>query len=68
MRYKVCYKSVSGHCCFEASILDMEVKDEAGYYDNLGEFFNKEVAEKVCGLFNGGGFEVTDKIREEVTE
>ena len=46
MRYIVQEGSVSGHCCFEFTIIDTK-KDS-----NIGECFEKEDAELICNALN----------------
>jgi hypothetical protein len=50
MRYEVIDYSVSGHCCFEATVVDMETS--CGAYSTICECFSKTVAEKVARALN----------------
>lgn len=58
-RYAVVPCSVSGHCCFSSSIVDTtnimtyspEISKDV-HYDNVAEFFDDEMADRVCTLLN----------------
>lgn len=54
-RYKIINVSGSSHCCFEATVVDTEKKDEEfgcedGYI--VCECFNVESAELICKALN----------------
>ncbi len=52
-KYEVVTHSVSAHCCFSATIIDNDLKDdEKGIDGNIGEFFSEEVARIICSLLN----------------
>ena len=52
-RYQVEDYSVSGHCCFEASVIDMDKKDPDRTLGAIVcECFEKEDAERIAFLLN----------------
>lgn len=73
MRYKIYEGSVSGHCCFEYTILDLEEyvmysHSKRKWFENVCELFTKEHAELVCCQLNNGYFDYIDYYYEEGDE
>lgn len=54
MRYEVIRESVTGHCCFEASVVDVEIRRKEGLPGSgvLCECFEVKDAEKICEVLN----------------
>lgn len=53
-RYIIVKGSVSGHCCFDYSIVDSEQKEQDWGVDNkvICETFYKEDADLICNSLN----------------
>lgn len=52
MRYKVIESSVSGHCCFEATVIDTSEVEAGLAHSCVCECFTLEDAQKVCNALN----------------
>ena len=63
MRYKIINGSNSGHCCFEATVVDMAKSEIIGgeyyagsdgdiYYEIVCECFSMEDAQLICDALN----------------
>jgi len=52
MRYKVVKESVSGHCCFEASVLDTDNTEYREEGDIVCECFGPYDAHKIAEALN----------------
>lgn len=50
-RYKVVKGSESGHCCFEATVVDTQTHTN-GEFDEVCECFNMEIAQEVADALN----------------
>ena len=51
MKYKIIGDSVSGHCCFECSVIDVtKIQYKEGYV--VAETFNQESAILICIALN----------------
>lgn len=60
MRYRVTEESETGHCCFEASVLDTSAPDPRRdgsiikeSFDVVCECFTVEAAQKIAAALNG---------------
>lgn len=52
MRYEVVDISISGHCCFNATVVDPEDLDEKGRHKIICECFDIKDAEKIANALN----------------
>jgi hypothetical protein len=52
MRYKVEKGSVSGHCCFEYSVMDTESTDKYAKFSAVCECYTEEDADRIARLLN----------------
>jgi len=51
-RYSIVEESLSGHCCFEYTVVDNEILREDGKPSWICETFEKEEAELICNALN----------------
>lgn len=52
MRYEVKEKSVSGHCCFEYSVVDTESTKKYAQFSAVCECYEREDADRIAELLN----------------
>lgn len=57
MRYRVISSSESGHCCFEATVVDTVENDEFGQDKTMCECFDIVEARKIAEALNNYGKE-----------
>lgn len=51
-RYKVVRGSESGHCCFEATVIDTQSTEYHQSGDWIAECFDEKDAERICAVLN----------------
>jgi len=65
MRYEVIEESASGHCCFEASVIDNATRDCCGDVDSVCETFDVADAKKIAKLLNTDNAALPQKKKEK---